>query len=520
MDGQNENNTTETPDFDAMTTDELRTYMTEQAQAGLSAPETEDETETAETAETTAETIEPDAEPEAETEETEETENAAPVAFSFTEDADAETFRAEADRYLETVELTPEAERILNHYRDAALANEEKVARYESFGEPETTERTMQAFSRVLEFVPDAETGDFVPDAAGIVDLLNKDFASEKRHILLALNTQASDKYAGMTVFQEFFKDNFGFSDVAMSTLETFIENGGEMPVPRFTPAGVDERFAEAYWKSMEREAIQKEVDLAAWTLSNADATKDEKLAAERDLARINQRLQKEQAFFDGQRKLKEESTNFASNQRQQIESAAETSFLTDTDALAASLSEKIARSLPFVEGAGAEITADGFVSLIRQAYSEREHEARAAQTRLRERGVAHDWAKGRELLDRLFENEQKLAFQTANKGTNPRAIENTRRAKANLLRDLRKEELQIVGKITSRVARDAGKALERKVENAPKIKAVRARVAGDGSGQKPKANFDTMSKDELRRVLNDPTKRALYQGDLSGFAE
>lgn len=497
-----------TPDFDAMTPAELQAYLN--PEEVLSAEPTEEAPE-----EAPDETAEPE----------EAAEDVSPaeadiLAFAFTENADAETFRDEADTFLAQVELIPQVEAVLNHYRTAAQAAEAQVAQFDALGDYETTRRTIGAFNSLLEFRQDEDSGEFVPDARGVVELVNKDFRAEKPQILLDLNTQPSEKYPGVPVFQEFIKDHFSLDDAAMDTLNQFFNNGGHMPTPNFTPVGVREENAEAYWKSFERESIQRNIESHVWTVQSGDATESEKQSARQSLIQINNQLAREQAGLNAEKTQKQSAADFQTQTKTRLVETATAQFQAATDAIADSLSAKLAKALPFVEGVAADLTADAVVAIVRQAYSERDWEANSAQARLQAKGITHDWAKGRGLLDNLYNVEAKLTWQQNDKNTNPRSIELSKKAKADLVRQLRAEELEIVGKITRSVIGGANKSLQNKVANAPKVQAVRARVQSHAGTGGPRSNHNNKSLEQLRHELSAQNPyRAAVQGDLNALA-
>ena len=165
-----------------------------------------------------------------------------------------------------------------------------------------------------------------------------------------------------------------------------------------------------------------------------------------------------------------------------------------------------------------AELTAMGFSTLVERALTDDEW-SRPAQQELRSKGVNFDFNKGKDMLNRLYEVERKIAAQSR-AGVNPRAIDISRSEKANLLRQLQGMEQELYGQITRIAVNGFNNVLTSKMNNAPKVKGVRARGRGDGSGVRPKEGFDNMTVDELRNYVrkNNPYAQAL-RGDINALS-
>ena len=436
------------------------------------------------------------------------------TAFTFTENADPETFRAEAEAYLERVEIPEPLQKIIDHYREAATATESIVQQYRQVGDIEAVSKLSQAFNALVDYKQEPETGFFVPDTEPLRQLLESEFKHEATQLVVDLNAAPSEKYQGYTRFQEFIRDGFGLNDTQMTSLDEFLQTGGRWSTPRFVPDGVDPKAAEAYWKYPERTALQQEIETRVETLRNEFATETEKAVARQELATMNARLLQIQQGYDAADRMKAEEARNRQGFEAQRAKAVEQEFLTAVNGIANQISQQIAKALTFVDGPAAGVVADGIVSLVRNAYSPEPFEADHAKNALKERGIVHDWSKGRALLDRLFAAQDKASRQMANPATNPRAVEITKQQIAATMREIQAEHKEIIGKITRSVAGGASKALKTKIEAAPKVQAVRAKVAGGGSPGGPE--LDKMSLADLRKNLSQGD-RAL-RGDLGGF--
>ena len=158
MDGLGENNSTINFDDDGISAEDLQAHLSGEkpltaappAQTGDEPPAEE---ETAADDATTGDEEEAASENEGEAEG--DAEGDAPggdepgdlPAFEFTENADAETFDAELDQYLETVEVTPQIQHAFDVLRSRASQAEEKIVKYESLGDLQTVERSTASSS-------------------------------------------------------------------------------------------------------------------------------------------------------------------------------------------------------------------------------------------------------------------------------------------------------------------------------------------------------------------------------------
>lgn len=439
------------------------------------------------------------------------------TAFAFTENADADTFRAEADTYLGQLEIPAPLQQVIDHYRDSAATAEQIAAQYQAVGDLERVSQITRAFNDLVDHVQDQETGRFVPNTESLVKLLTTEYRNESERLLIDLNSAPSDKYRNYTRFQEFIRDGFGLSDTQMESLDTFLSNNGEFPAPSFVPEGIEAAVAEAFWRHPDRERIVGALGEHLTVLKDEYATEADRATARQEIQRLNGVLKQIQFGYDATRKAQTENAQRTQVQEAQRLEAVGREFMTTVNTIADSISNQVAKSLSFVEGPAAGVVAAGIVALARTAYSPDETEASLARETLKTRGIVHDWSKGRGLLDRLFDMQDKLSQQTATQGVNPQAIENTKRALAGVLREIAAEQKEVVAKLARSVSSGASAALKKKIELAPKVAAVKAKATGRQPAEGG-TDWDKMPLEDLRKVLTSPGERAL-RGDLSGFA-
>lgn len=419
------------------------------------------------------------------------------------DEEDADTFRTDAEKFLEQVELPPAATQIIEHYRTAAATAEESARSFESLGARDTIERTMNAFTQMAtRYVQDGDTGEYLPDTTAVIDLLKTDFPNEYRQMIVDVNSQPSQKYIGKTVFQEFIKDGFGLTPEAMDNLNFFLANNGNLPMPAFKPPGINQEVAEAYWKSVDREKIDQELkslnEIIGDEIYQSQESRDK---AKFDLQQLNARLALQQNGLDANRNaaksLEDQKMQFVAG----IQAKAEENYLETSVAMINDFSGKLAKSLTMFDDAGAEIAGLSFATLVEKALSDSDGYAKNAQMQLQAKGISFDWNKGREALDILWRAENKIVALEANKA-NTRAIEAAKQEKLDAVRSLQGLEKELLGKITKSVTGGANKALDRKIKDAPKIKAIRAKTTGAGA-QNTIGNVAEMPLEDLRRNLS-----------------
>jgi hypothetical protein len=450
---------------------------------------------------------------------------AAAGEFKFTENADDETFEKEVADYLETVEITPEMQAILD--RRVAQVEALRTTAGTAAAPDADTERHMTAFNKLVDFREDPDTRSFVPDTSELIALLEKDYSKELPQVIIDLNSRASGKYPGHTLYEEFIRDAFELTPEGMENLDYFFKNKGQFPTPAFVPEGINKNFLGAFWNSPDREQILAEVDKLNFVITDDASTNEEKSRAQFELANINKRLGQVQAGLDAQ----DEKIKFAKQQqgvaREQITKAAEASYLNTSVELTRAFGQKLSKSFEgILDATGASVTGLSYASLIQQALTDDEW-SKYAQEDLTKQGIAFDWAKGRAALDKLYDVERKIADLTAVKA-NARAIELAKRDKLSVLQEISTLETELAGKIVKKVVSGHTTTLKTKVQNTKKAPAVRPKVNAGGAQNTARTNFDDMSLADLRKAAIDAEKarngggnpyRAAAMGDTSGFA-
>lgn len=473
----------------------------------------------------TAETAEEDVEAAPAAEEqpaaTDEAADAAP-AFEFTEDADVDTYLAEREKAVEMYEFDPTVKAMLD--RDAAIIAEFKAnAATNAFAGDESVTKHMTAFDRLVEFREDPDTHEFVPDTGGVLELLQTDYANELPQIVEDVNTMPSQKYPGLTMFQQFIRDYANLDGGAMQQLDYFLKNNGRFAVPAFVPEGINPKLAEAFWTAENRDEITLKIERAAFTLQkDPDATAEEKAAAQRDLQVLNGQLAQIQNGLDATKARLEAEKQAQTQAQTAIHDEAVDRFVGTTRGIIEIIATKSMTGLEVLDDTGAGITGTAFATLVENAFSDNDGYAKYYQDKLASYGVKADWAKAYALRDRLFQSEMKV-IALEKSGANPRAVENAKREKDGVVKELLSLAHEAAGKMNAKLVAGAGKKLAKQIATAPKIQAARPKASGDGTRAVPKGDFENMSVDELRRVIREEHQKAnpyarAARGDLSAF--
>lgn len=451
------------------------------------------------------------------------------LAYKIPDDVEGEKFDEAAKEYLEKVELPPAVQQILDHKDKLLAESEAKTVEnpYADLGEVETVAKTLKAVNRLADFreIPDVITGKpvFVPDTTGIRELLDTDFAKEKPQFLYDLNTEPSKKYPGATLFQQFIKDGFDLDAQAMETLNYFVSNKGQMPLPPVVPEGIDQKFLKAFWLSEDRVDIEARLDAAQKVLADQYADEGTKAEAREALRKINSNLSFVQNGIDARDNTQKEIEQQRLNEQNAVSAAAAKTYLDTSVVMLRDVAAQLKTALADVmDEGGSGITGLGYAALIEKALTDDEW-AKYAQEDLAKEGVKFDWKKGREVLDQLWQIEHKLAAQEK-AGANPRAIEASKQAKSVILKELKGYQKEVQGQIIAKAVGGASKKLEAKTKDAPKVPVGRTKPNGTGTDNANGKKFEDLPLPEMRQAIreaeNDPFKRAAFGGDLGGFAD
>lgn len=438
--------------------------------------------------------------------------------FNFTPDADYDTFSTELSTYLAAEGVAPEVKTIAERLQaEIAAAREAGLA-------PEAAALS-SALDTLVTFKPDPEEPTrFVPNTDGLIGLLQKEFPKEVDQVIADLNSLPSAKYQGLTRFQEFIMEHANLDAPAMKRLDTFLQNGGRLDYPSFTPAGISEAAAEAFWTSGRRDEIAETVEKALFTInSDPEATAAEKETAKAELANINADLAKTQRGIDAEKQARAAEQNTIQTERQAIHNGAVDRFINTTRGIIGIIAKDAVKGVDVLDETGAGLTGTAVGTLIETAFSDNEGYAQYAREQLKNYGITADWNKAIDLRDKLFQAETQLEALTRG-GAHPRAIENAKKAKDGVVKEMIGLAREASGKINAKIVASAGKKMKAAVGDAPAgTQAAAPRTPAGGPAEAPKGpNFDEMSLEQIREwrrdPKNNPFRQAVMAGDLSGF--
>lgn len=446
--------------------------------------------------------------------------------FTFTDTSDYDTFAAEEAKYREMIEMTPELKTIFDRHdtRIAELVTQIGSASNE-FQADESVQKHMGAFDELVTFRKDDESNTFVPNTGGLITLLAKDYTKELPQVVRDLNELPSGRYPGHTLYQEFIRDYAQLDDQGMQRLDYFLHNHGRLQHPDFVPEGVHPSLSEAYWTAENREALQLRIEAAQFTLTkDADATAAEKEKAKADLNSINSELNRAQRGLNADRERAEAIKTQQEKQIQAIQHEAVDRFVLTTRELVKAVGTEAAKGLGMFDDVAAGIVGLALGTVIENAFSDNDGYAKFYQQELRSYGIDADWKQAFKLRDELFDSEMKIVGLERG-GAHPRAIENSKKEKDGIVKELLGLAREAGGKINSKLVTGAGKKLAEDVQKAPKIPAVRLKNPGEGTVDSPKPNYDDPNvsaaelRAEMRKMLKENPYGQAMRGDLSGFA-
>lgn len=446
-----------------------------------------------------------------------------PITFELppleiAEDADYDTFKDESTKWLEGVEIAPEVETILNRYQTEVEALQAKVSEQpEPAVADEVVTRHMGAFDKLVEFVQDPETGKFVPDTSAILGLLEKEYSKELPQVVIDINSQPSQKYPNLTLYQEFLIDNFELDNDSFRTLNYFLQNNGQMPFPQFVPERVDVKLAEAFWTSPSREDMTERVDEANRTLNDPDSDEWSIANAKKTLQNLNADLAKIQSGLDANRQRVVENKTAVQQTQTEVHNAAVDRFVDTTRGIIEVIATKAVTGLENVlDSTGANLVGTGIGTLIEASFSDVDGYAKYAQNKLKEYGITADWIKAHEIRDRLFESEKKIvSLERSN--SHELAIKNARRQHDGIIKELIGLANEAGGKINAKVISGVGEKLTKQIEKAPRVPAVRPKAASDAVNEVKAVNYEDMPLNELQAEIRKMREQNPYRAALFG---
>jgi hypothetical protein len=419
-------------------------------------------------------------------------EEAAPAAFQFTPDADEETFARERAAFVEAYELDPATQYLLERQDKTIGDLRQQLETAAPVEAPPLYSDAVQALEALVTRVQDPLTNRPVPNTEPLVKLLQTSFPQELPDLAESFLASPSAKYQGHNLFQEYLRDYGNLDDQGLMTVQQILQNGGKLPTPSFVPEGIDPQVAEAFWQAPNRQALLESIEAQYEIMRDPLSTTEDKALARQYVQQVNQTLGQVQYGINARTQAQEAQRQQHQLAQQQIEQAGDQAYAET--------------SLDMFDAPAARVTALAYGQLIVNALGD-DVWAPYAQADLAKEGIQFNWNEGRAALKRLHQAERNIAGHVATKAS-PAAVEIAKKEKAAAIKDVKRLELDLMGKISKVAVLGVSKALETKVTAAPKTPAARPRVAAqNGTSPVPSASasidaYEGMSPEELRSRL------------------
>lgn len=419
-------------------------------------------------------------------EETDGSSAAADEGFSFTEDGDYDTFVAERDAYLETVEITPELQTILDRQNAELTAARTAAQEWESVGRRETVSGLMAAVNEIFE--TEMVDNVAVPKTKPLVEYMRSNFKNEFSPLAVEILASPSGKYRGSTMFEEVLIDQYDAKPEQIKHITKYLEEGEELPVPPpgvRLPASVHESLKEAWYKlpeikRFEVEGLTTEIAELTKELNDPETSSYDKQDIKERLAEKQTKLAAEVEFIqDRQSRINGERRAMEIREQQdreaveifvgQVVSTYNTKILDMADVAAKDLAPR----LTYVDADAQLGEARDKLARVYHAFSftydsegniKEDPLADHYAKQLKEEGINYDFDKGRQLLKDHFNATWKLEHLKATKAS-AMAIERAEDDLARITKDIKSEQQEVLGLVASHRVRSSNKALEKKVE-------------------------------------------------------
>ncbi len=420
-------------------------------------------------------------------------------------DLPLDAFEERKQAYLDTVEITPQLQTILDRY-ETELEQARAVV-----NNSEISQNLISAFDRMAE--SDVVDGAVVPNVEPAVEAIRTLYKNEYPAFTTRIFESDSTKYAGMTVFEEKMFDELGATPDKLKNIVSYLESNdpaSALPIPPPpTPKGVDAKLAEAYRevgepKRFEIESLTKEIERLETELEEADEPYYKKQITDsiNDVqAKLNTEiniLARVQSGINSDRSAQEVQARQQTEFAQKIQTDVWNTHDSEMNQMLESFAAELAPRLSFVEGDAALSMSRNVLSRVNNALdfdvNDRmemipKPKADFFARQLKEEGIDFDFKSGRDLLHKALKLTDKLTRQKAG-GASIAAIAKTEQDKANAFRDIKVEQKALLGQISQKYVKSSGKKLTDAVEDlqSKKVKARAVISKTNGSAPREKA--------------------------------
>lgn len=423
-------------------------------------------------------------------------------SFEFAPDADFETFELTKAAYLETVEITPELEAIHDRY-EAEIANLRGAAVIGN--DSPTITKTIEALGRIYE--TEVVDGDIKPNTKPLVEVLRTDYSNEFSDISRDILEADSTKYPGMSVFEERLVDDLNATPDKLKNILVYLNSdNASLPIPPpSVPKGVDAKLADAFRevgepKRFEIESLVTEVARLETELKETT----EEYYKDQIIASINEAkgklgielnmLSRIQTGINSERSQAETAQRQATEAAQNFERETWNAYNNEIFTISDNFAKDLAPKLSFVEGEAALAMSRNILARVNNALAfdvdsqmnlVPDPNADYFAKQLKEEGVQFEFDKGRELLLKHLKATRKVAT-LEHKRASPAAIENAKREKAAVLKDIKVEQQALLGQISAKYVSSSNKTLSTKVEKLNAAKQKTRAVISKSNGNVP----------------------------------
>lgn len=424
-----------------------------------------------------------------------------PITF---EEADTvETVLEKGKKLKEQYEFEPSVQAYIDNLESRAQGATPAFADLPA--SPETVKEIVMAVDALFDTVPVEEgSTEQVPNTAPLVELLRTKYANEFEPIAAAILASDSPKYTGSSILEQFVVDNFG-RDKAQNAFAYLHAN---IPLPVIPagvnlPAGMAEGLKEAYTQLPEPERFEIE-GLAADVRDLEERLKD---ASEYTRGDLEQELTEKRGRLNGkiftiekiQSGINADRDTIARTERQNKENAANflnkvnTEYNTEIFGMADTFSKDLAPRLTFADAAvqpalARDINTRVFNALAFTINDDGTYSpdpmADYYAGQLTQEGVKFDFNKGRELLKQHHHATARIIALQNTPNTSPQAIERAVSKKTALMNEIRANQVDLMGQISTKYVKGVGNALGAQTQALlEKKQAARPRVLGNAAG-------------------------------------
>lgn len=370
---------------------------------------------------------------------------------------------------------------------------------------PETVKEIVMAVDALFDTVAVEEgSTEQVPNTAPLVTLLRTKYANEFEPIAAAILASDSTKYSGSSVLEQFVVDGFGRD----KALNAFAYLHADIPLPVIPagvnlPAGIADGLKEAYTQLPEPERFEIE-GLASDVRDLEERLKD---ASEYTRVDLEQELTEKRTRLNGkiftiekiQSGINADRDTIERTERQNKANAANflnkvnTEYNSEIFGMADTFSRDLAPRLTFADAAvqpalARDINTRVFNALAFTINDDGTYSPDAMADyyagQLTQEGVKFDFNKGRELLKQHHHATARIIALQNTPNTSPQAIERAVSKKTALMNEIRANQVDLMGQISTKYVKGVGNALGAQTAALlEKKQAARPRVLGNAAG-------------------------------------